>query len=316
MGIKHNTSVDLKNCLFLPKYFYTSIEFDGEAFRMSAYSMLGLGCILSILIVSINGLFLTTIARKSALRTPPNILLCSLATVDCLTGLLSIPLYIGWVVDIKLFRSCLYTRVILLVMFVIFGASFFTIVGVCIERYIALFYSLQYHNIVTKNRIYVTIILIWSYPTFINILFVTIGNLEVLLIGSLVNIFFGNSIIISTYFKVFKLVRRHHRQIQTQQARTVQTSFTGSTTGQRKHAITMAVVIGSMMCCYCPLCCLYAFVLKKGIDQQLAVSALFCIISALSNSLWNPLIYCWRNREIKAAIVEQLLIIKTLFTGF
>ena len=49
---------------------------------------------LAVLIVFVNGLVLVLMARKKHLRSITNLLLCSLAVSDLLTGLLSVPLFI------------------------------------------------------------------------------------------------------------------------------------------------------------------------------------------------------------------------------
>ena len=49
---------------------------------------------LAVLIVFVNGLVLVLMARKKYLRLITNLLLCSLAVSDLLTGLVSVPLFI------------------------------------------------------------------------------------------------------------------------------------------------------------------------------------------------------------------------------
>jgi len=51
--------------------------------------------ILALLIVIVNGLVLFLIAKKKFLRSMTNLLLCSLAVSDLLTGLVAIPLFIA-----------------------------------------------------------------------------------------------------------------------------------------------------------------------------------------------------------------------------
>lgn len=311
--VENSTSLHMGNCMFMPIEFYTLMDaYTGTAYHISTYVILAIGSVLSVLIIIVNGLFLSTIVKNPNLRSPPNILLCSLATADGLTGLLSIPLYIGWVMDYQLFHSCVYTKATVLFIFIIFGASFFTIVAVCLERYLAIFYSLRYTIVVTLKRVIMAIIVAWIYPSLFNSLLILMGNVYVLLSASLVNLFVGNIIIMLTYVRVFRLVRRHQKQINAQQK---QFCMVGVAARQRKHAITMAFVIGSMMCSYFPLCCFYAVLIIKGIHNGIAVPALYCMIAALSSSLWNPLIYCWRNRPIKNAVMEQILHLKGYLTG-
>ena len=50
--------------------------------------------VLAVLIVFVNGLVLFLMSRKTYLRSNTNLLLCSLAVSDLLTGLVSVPLFI------------------------------------------------------------------------------------------------------------------------------------------------------------------------------------------------------------------------------
>ena len=51
--------------------------------------------ILAVLILIVNGLVLFLMAKKKYLRSITNLLLCSLAVADLLTGLVAIPLFIS-----------------------------------------------------------------------------------------------------------------------------------------------------------------------------------------------------------------------------
>jgi len=51
--------------------------------------------VLAWLIVIVNGLVLVLMAKKKYLRSITNLLLCSLAVSDLLTGLVAIPLFIA-----------------------------------------------------------------------------------------------------------------------------------------------------------------------------------------------------------------------------
>ena len=51
--------------------------------------------ILAVLILIVNGLVLSLMAKKKYLRSITNLLLCSLAVADLLSGLVAIPLFIA-----------------------------------------------------------------------------------------------------------------------------------------------------------------------------------------------------------------------------
>lgn len=305
-----NTTYDKHTCSIFPADFQTHFNFYSRSVQYDLHILSIISGIFSPLVVSINLLFLRTMRKNPSLHSPPNILLCSLAAADLLCGFISIPLFVGWMSVYKLNQSCIYTTCLVFASFSIHGCSFMTVLLISLERYIALFYHLRYLSIVTVTRTVKILFPCLGYSLLSCLVSGSVFKSSGLFYVATANISTGCAIITVSYIKIIRLVRRHRRQIQAQ-VRAQHPPNRSCSLRQRKTAITMGLVIGVMLGCYFPLCCVYSVILSYGFNETTIEALLACFVAGLSCSLWNPIIYCWRNLEIRTAVVSQVQEIKT-----
>ena len=95
------------------------------------------------------------VIKTPSLQRPCNILLCGLATTDCLTGLVAQPLFVAWRLMIhRIHESCdhqaeLFRAYIMGLSFL--GWSFVNITLISFDRYYALAKPLKYRSNVTNK---------------------------------------------------------------------------------------------------------------------------------------------------------------------
>ena len=107
--------------------------------------------------------------------------------------------------------------------------------------------------------------------------------------------------------KIFQMVRRHQRQIkrQTETLSHLQ-SNTVNVLKCRKSAVTVLYIYGLFMICYVPFFgtlitdMLHRYTIKIQIAYDFSRTVIFV------NSFINPVVYCWRIREIKKAVKNIL----------
>ena len=99
------------------------------------------------------------------------------------------------------------------------------------------------------------------------------------------------------YFRIYKTVRHHQIQIQSQcQTLSAQAM---ETLRERKSAINALIVYIVFLACYVPyLCCTILLMVDKLRVSFLAGYEISLFLILLNSSI-NPLVYCWRYREIR-----------------
>lgn len=285
-------------CSFRTDSFLTILEdfVDDREFRLLAAIP---AAVLSPLIVCSNGLVLAAIVRAHIKTSAISLIGCLLCS-DCLVGMVFLPIYATWTINDQAMRSCVITGSLLFVGWFIPTISFLTIIAVSCDRYIALFHSFNYQSIVTSTKIKK---LIFSLCLFSAVqssmsLHHYFALAQYILLGCL--LVFGLFVLVFTYTRIFKLVRHHHRQINSHQT-------IDPRSNQTKLAITMSYVIGVTFLCYMPFGIALGVLLVQGKFSQTSfkyfhISELFFCIS----SLCNPVIYCIRNLEIRTAVIALI----------
>ena len=239
-----------------------------------------------------NSAILITIWKTSSLHSAANILLSSLAVSDLAVGLIVQPLFIASV------QSRMYPVFMFFVTVSTFFsiASFFTVTAFGIERLLALQLHLRYHAVVTQFR--VTWVVIFIY--FISAVIAS-SSLWVLGAPSVVYIsfIFGNFVV---YIKIYLIIRRHQRQIQHQQ-RQQQDNIFSAAKRFKKTALKTFLVCILLVCCYMPYSLVVKIALIAGLHFPPKVYSITVALIFLNSSI-NPLLYCWRDNEIRTALKQ------------
>ena len=248
-----------------------------------------------------NVLILLTIWKTPSLHTAANILLANLAVSDLAVGLVGHPLFVSALLlriyDPSSFSRKLWKVFNILISFLC-GASFFTITAIGVDRLLALKLHLRYNAVVTRCRIIWIIISIWAVSGILSSLELWIPDLSYNALSPLIfTLLLANS---AVYFRIYLIVRRHLLQIRRQEHGWVQKN--GSIFSMqrfKRSALNTFLVYILMLFCYLP----YSVVLERfysGITISLTVRHVTTTV-VLLNSTLNPLLYCWRVREIRAA---------------
>ena len=258
-----------------------------------------------------NVLILLTIWKTSSLHTAANILLANLAVSDLAVGLVGQPLFVSALLlriyDPPSFSRKLWEVFNILISFLC-GASFFTITAIGVDRLLALKLHLRYKAVVTRCRIIWIIISIWAVSGILSSLQSWTPNLSYNALSPLIfSLLVGNS---AVYLRIYLIVRRHLLQIRRQEHGWVQKN--GSIFSMqrfKRSALNTFLVYILMLFCYLP----YSVVLERfysGTTISLTVRHV-TITVVLLNSTLNPLLYCWRVCEIRAA-TKQLIFCHSL----
>ena len=226
-----------------------------------------------------------------SLHSAAYILLTSLAVSDLAVGLLIQPLFKAVI------QSGISTIILVFNILVNFFccASFFTITAITIDRLLVLQFHLRYHAVVTTSRVTGVVIFIWIFSGVNTLLLFLSSRIYIVLSVMVIGLLAGNFVV---YFKIYLIARRHQRQIQHRHQ--LQASNENNIRVDRltKTALNTFLVYILLLCCYLP----YSFVtLYGGVSPILYFTTVTLVFL---NSSLNPLLYCWRDHEIRKAVKQ------------
>ena len=109
--------------------------------------------------------------------------------------------------------------------------------------------------------------------------------------------------------KIFQIVRRHQRQIndQTVASRLNLQTNTVNVLKCRKSAVTVLYVYALFCIFYLPFCVTMLVEAFTGYTKAVKISYDYVTTAVFINFFLNPLVYCWRMREIRRAVMNLIL---------
>ena len=181
------------------------------------------------------------------------------------------------------------------------SASFFTIAAIAVDRLLAILLHLRYRELVTSKRVNVALILLWltsgvaaSVSIFLTVANMIIATFQVILL------------LLTTvaYIRIYKVVRYHRIQIQSQLQ--LQNFEVEDLRRQKKSAWNALIVHVTFLFCYLPFFVSVLIVLIYGEKMSPLIANYATLLVIFLNSSLNPLVYCWRYREIRNVVRSSL----------
>ena len=259
--------------------------------------------------VAFNVLVITAVKRRSRLQSYTNILLASLAVTDAFTGLLVQPTYIiQGILQLLGGRSTdvIYNLHILFLVAVTLSSALHLIL-VTFERLIAIKYTFVYPYLVTPLNIKVAVTLFWVLALCCTILRRTsvnrllndgmgekIGNVIILTIIISCIVF-----IVMSYAILYKETAYQKNKIKKQQ---IHQEEVERFLKEKKALKTTVYVVGAVLLCFSPGAVLT--ILSYVRELNTPYSAPWIITIVMLNSLLNPLVYCWRQKEMRQFVFQ------------
>ena len=264
--------------------------------------------------VVLNAVVIIAVKQRRELQKYSNIVLSSMAVADLLVGAVSMP--ISTTVDLLIMHQVylegvctLYTVNIALMGCFLFSSLFHLIV-VAWERYIAITKWIDYRVIVTSSRLKKLAIVAWLAAIIILLPLVVMLGIGVpfevqsiwYIMASLC-IALSVVVFVCLYVMVYTGLRKRRTNTTVQVTALVQTKLetkVAKTTGLLTAAVIFTLILGG------------ALTVLGDILPALREKSTFRIADTLLqlNSMINPLIYCYRDRRFRKAVLELLRIKK------
>ena len=254
----------------------------------------------------LNVVTIHALTKTSSLPKTLKTLLLSLAVSDVGVGLLVQPFYTSLLImwSQQTIPNCSTYNFFFGNFFLL--ASLFGVVAISVDRFLAVHLHLRYQELVTHKRVVAVVISIWVFSLFISLMPLWAPSdlrysfLCIILVVGLV-------ITTVAFIKLCLAVRRHKNQIQVLQIQQVaQTGEMANFASVIKSAVGMFYVYLVFLVCYLPNFIILAALKIFGPSIALKSSYFFSLTLICLNSSLNPVIYSWKMRHIRHAIIDIL----------
>ena len=255
----------------------------------------------------------TIIALRKPLTIPRalKILLLSMAVSDLGVGLLVQPLYITC--NVMVIKENTPTRTFEITWNIFYptvnsltSATFFGIVALAADRFLALHLHLRYQELVTHKRVVAVVISICIISAILMLLSIWIPNAVGIIFLPVASVCYLTTALF--YFKIYLAVRHHSNQIHVLQAQLAQNNEGDMTNAarERKAAVGTFYVYLVFLICYLPTTCFWIIHRSAGLSTMLLQFGVYADTVMYLNSSLNPLIYSWKMRHVRHAVMEIL----------
>ena len=260
---------------------------------------------LSYTAIVLNIITIQALRKTSSLPKTLKTLLLSLSISDLGVGLLVQPLYVAFLA-MKITKNSKNTDniidywLILNSLFVF--PSFFGVFAITVDRFLAIHLHLGYQELVTHKRVVAAVISFWVFSVI-----ACFGYQKSIIVLSVMSVV----CIITTgllYYKIYTAVRHHSNQIRLLQVpeQEAQNGDMANAARLRKTAVATFYVYILFSVCYLPIACAGLATIIHGKNAFLNHLWLFTLTVVYLNSSFNPLIYSWKMRHIRQAVLDIL----------
>ena len=285
---------------------------EGEHLHSSHIADSVFNAFLSYTAITLNSVTIHALQKTSSLPKSLKTLLLSLAVSDLGVGLIVQPLYIvRHVMELKHNTennpnySATFTAFITTANLLSF-ASFFGVTALSADRFLAVHLHLRYQELVTHKRVAAAVILIWVFSATLSFIRLWIPRD---ISFSIFSVMVALCLLIATSFnyKVFVAVRRHVNIMQALQLQQVAQNVEIINTARlRKFTVGTFFVYLAVLLCYLPNICVLVILITSEKGTKTKDLQLYTLTLQFMNSSLNPLIYCWKMKHIRIAVMNIL----------
>ena len=286
---------------------FCSRHWDGENYLLHGYSSVMFFCVILTITATLgNSLILFALHKDKSLYPASKLLLRCLTVTDLCVGLIGQPTTITLILSTvnenwnlcEVAKNLAYVTTTLCS-----GVSLATLTAISVDRLLALLLGLRYRQVVTVKRVRTIIFLFWLESSAAGILYV--WDMTAYFITGAVLVML--QVIISTYSyaKILCTFRRLQKQlkftfggprgsISPKMARYKRTVF---------NALWVHLTLAT---CYLPSAVVMTVAATKGLSPPLFLAEFLAVNLIYLNSSLNPLLYCWKIKEVRQAVKETL----------
>ena len=259
-------------------------------------------------------LILVALSKETSLYPPSKLLLRSQAATDLCVGIINQPLYVThrFSVVYERWDICHSTTATLIITGrMLRMVSLLTLAAISVDRLLGLLLGLRYRQVVTLKRTYVALFTFWVSSFVGSTIFLWNDSLSSWYTHTVALLCVGVSMY--SYTRIFVRLRHHQTQVQDNVTRQPNQTSLLNIARYRKTASSALWLQLTLVVCYLPFVVAAPLAFKKILRRPSSAFFLareFTVTLVYFNSSLNPILYCWKIREVRQAVKE---IVRQLF---
>ena len=267
-----------------------------------------LNIVLSITAFLENTLILVALRKESSLHPTSKLLFRCLATTDFCTGLISEPLYVIYLTSLvnKSWIICRYISLSsFLVSNILITTSLLTVTTISVDRLLALLLGLRYRHVVSLRRTYVAVTVLWIVAIVATAIY--LWNEYVTLWFTYIGIPVCLVISVFSYTKIFITLRHNRSQVQNHVHQEQHSQTSRLNTKRYRKAVSSALWVQSaLVFCYLPYAIAGVLMTKNEQSSTINIVRDLSVTLVFLNSSLNPILFCWKIREVRQAVKDTV----------
>ena len=265
---------------------------------------------LSIAILLGNLVILIALKKERSLHPPSKLLLFNLVSTDLGIGIIVQTLCILYFKSIayKRWEICRLTEIIsYMPTFILCGVSLLTVAAVSVGRLLALLKRMRYRQIVTVKHVRFLLLMFWIGNACTSFTFA--WNVDIFYVASAISIFLCLAICTFCYVKMLLFLASHQANMQGYPYQANNAKSVSLNIRRYKKSLSTALWIHfTLIVCFLPLVIILSCNNFLSVERTPLLLILDMAKATLCyiNSLLNPILYCWKIREI-SQVVKNIL---------
>ena len=255
-----------------------------------------------------NVIILVALHKESSLYPPTKLLFRCLATTDLCVGLISEPLVVINLISVvrKRWIICYYSSLASFIMgYILASVSLFTLTAISVDRLLALLLGLRYRQVVSLKRTYVATAVFWVLPIVSTTLY--FWNNHITLWYGYIGITLCLLISTFAYSKIFLTLRHYRSRVENRVQQEHPSQSIPLNISRYRKAVSSALWLQlTLVVCYLPFGIADALLSQSGLSSTVYIAREFAVALVFLNSSLNPILYCWKIREVRVAVKDTI----------
>ena len=176
-------------------------------------------------------------------------------------------------------------------------ASFLNVTAIAVDRLLAITLHLRYQELVTSKRVIIALVLVWTASVVTASLYLVNSRRAIVVV---IGEFVGILLTTVAYIHIYRAVRYHQNQIHSQLQQ--QNPQAMELLREKKSAFNALYFYVIFVACYLPHFSSGILLISDSAQSSVWLAMHATLFFVLLNSSLNPVVYCWRYREIRQIV--------------